>query len=132
MDRLLHLKNSAVGFVAAYLAEAHGLPRAAAEALVPEVFDRVVESAAHSQAQPKKAYIKVWRTIQSTSKQGLARSQTHHLIAFFEPGGDEEREARAFAECVLSEHPGACWAVSERCRGACAGLPIVGAGVGDG
>lgn len=120
-----HLLASAVGSVEAYLATAYGLPRAITGPLAPVVFDRVATEAHKRLGEKKKIYIKVWRTPQSTTKRGESRKQTHHLIFFFEPG-DGEREARKAAEGALGENPGAHWAVSERCRGACAGIPVVG------
>lgn len=114
-----HLRASAVGSVEAYLATAYGLPRAITGPLAPVVFDRVASEAHKQLGQKKLAYIKVWTRLDASQK------HTHHLIFFFEPG-DGEREALSAAEGALSKNPGAHWAVSERCRGACAGIPVVG------
>lgn len=122
MDRLLHLHRTAEGAVSKLLA-AHGLPKHLTQGVLPKIFEAVKELVA-VQAQGDRYYIKVWRPLQGASKK-TKQDETHLLIRFFEPGGQSELDALLEAKAVLVQHPGSVWAVSSRCSGACAGLPVV-------
>jgi hypothetical protein len=63
------------------------------------------------------SYIKVW----------IPRSNRHLLIELFDPS-DSSAESAAYekAATAMVANPEARWAVSEKCFGACAGIPVVG------
>jgi hypothetical protein len=75
---------------------------------------------------PVRAYIKVW-----TGLGAINKDRINHLgIFFFTPGTAQEDEAYEKAGRLVDSDNAAMWAVSVKCIGACAGIPVVGAGIG--
>lgn len=64
------------------------------------------------------AYVKVWRD----------KPVALLLFCAFVPGSSSEKTAYKKAAEVMRDNPGARWAVSTVCEGACAGLPVVAEG----